>query len=566
MVPHASVGFMRSFVALLCSLLLAALLAGSAGAQQTPSFQAGSDDRSAYEQWFSGLSGEYRSGAEFWAGHRSIPREAHCGGSGDQLAGCLAAQQRLAPIDARRRSEPDYRLGWNSVRAPATALSSSYQPPALELLYHVQHNTYGCLKPQATLVLTNPLEPRRSDPGWVNYIVNDGTCAPITPNSPWRLVRHEGDLALMSYAGTTGRQGTFYLRESDLTTPVAIALPPPAQSAAGLSAGLPAATGALPFTAGGEHAPDASRPSPSQYSPPSRGYINPPNDTSTPQSAQRSDTPRSALIAAPSAPDQTTGSGAGIVLTIFAIIAAIIILVAVLKSRKERARLEAAAARRSKAIGIAFAEIAAKAHLLHVRREQLTQPDFYGTRDYAKWEKEKVTFIETRVIPLLNNTGMADLAHEIMPAINLEVEDAAGRPIAAATRETFSNPEVFSPDMDPIHYEMHCARQLQKAGWVTKATPTTGDQGADVLAERNGLTLVVQCKLYSSNVGNGAVQEAVAARVFHRTDLAVVVSNAAFTKSAKDLAGMSDITLLHHSQLPAYTGRSGPIALVNSGG
>jgi hypothetical protein len=28
--------------------------------------------------------------------------------------GCVAAQQRLAPSDVRRKTEPDYRLGWNS--------------------------------------------------------------------------------------------------------------------------------------------------------------------------------------------------------------------------------------------------------------------------------------------------------------------------------------------------------------------------------------------------------------------------------------------------------------------
>ncbi len=540
---------MRPTLALLYSPMLAALLAGSASAQQTPSFQAGASDRATFEQWFGSLTGDMHNGALYWVTHRSIPKEAHCGGGGDDLQGCLAAQQRLAPIDARRKAEPDYRLGWNSVQAPVTA-PSSYQPPAPETLYHVQNNTYGCQNPRATLALTNPLETRRSDPGWVSYVVNDGTCAPITPNSPWRLIRHEGDLVLMSYAGTTGRPGTFYLRESELAAPVAVVLPPPAYPAGQSINPAPAVIEPSPPVI--DTAPYSGAAPPSQYPAPSNGFTS------------RPDTSRIEPAAALPGAAQTTSGGAGTGLLIFAVIAAIVILIVVLKSRAERARVEAANVRRRKATAIAFGEISGKAHLLHVRREQLTQPDFYGTVDTTRWEKEKVNFIETRVVPLLNETGLGDLTAELMPRIFGEVEAASWRPIPSAMQETFSNPAVFSPDMDPVHYEMHCALQLNKAGWVTKATPRTGDQGADVLAERGGVSLVVQCKLYSSNVGNGAVQEAIAARTYHRTDLAAVVSNAAFTRSARDLAGMSNVTLLHHSQLPAYTGQAGPPQVMNA--
>ena len=552
---------MRPNVALLCSLLLALVLAGHARAQQSASFQAGADDRAAFEQWFSGLSSEYRSGAEYWVAHRSVPRGARCTATGDQLAGCQAAQQRLAPIDARRRAEPDYRLGWNSVQAPLTA-QSSYQPPAPETLYHVQRNTYGCQNSRAALALTNPLEPRRSDPGWVNNVINDGVCASITPNSSWRMIRHEGHLVLMSYAGTTGRPGTFYLRESDLSAPVAIPDTAAGQVSIGSGGSAPAATFAPPAAPSAAPMPSTTANPPSQSSTPSSGYLNPPLDDSSSRTQ-----PAAPIFAgpAPATPVVQTSSGGSYTgWLIFIGIVAIVALIFFLKSSAERARVEAANARRRKATTIAFGEISEKAHLLHVRREQLTQPDFYGTIDTAKWEKEKVNFIQSRVVPLLNDTGMGDLTAEVLPVIFAEVEAAAWRPIAEATRETFSNPEVYSPDMDPIHYEIHCARQLGKAGWTTKATPRTGDQGADVLADRRGVTLVVQCKLYSSNVGNGAVQEAIAARTYHRTDLAAVVSNAAFTKSARELAGMSDVTLLHHSQLPAYTGASGPREVMNA--
>jgi restriction system protein len=68
----------------------------------------------------------------------------------------------------------------------------------------------------------------------------------------------------------------------------------------------------------------------------------------------------------------------------------------------------------------------------------------------------------------------------------------------------------------------------------------------------NGTTLVVQCKLYSSPVGNKAVQEVIAGRAFENADMAAVVSNMAFTKSARVLAQQAGVDLLHHDELPRY--------------
>src|ERR1700730_11505635 len=62
------------------------------------------------------------------------------------------------------------------------------------------------------------------------------------------------------------------------------------------------------------------------------------------------------------------------------------------------------------------------------------------------------------------------------------------------------------------------------------------DQGVDVVAEKNGIRLVLQCKLYSRPVGNKAVQEAAAARAHEAADYGVVVSNNRYTQDAQQLA------------------------------
>jgi hypothetical protein len=86
---------------------------------QSKAYQEGLGDRRSWEQWFAGLSGAFKEGAEYWAGQRSTPRPGSCysaGGQsyGDWTAGCLAAKQFLSLTDLRRKSEADYRAGWNS--------------------------------------------------------------------------------------------------------------------------------------------------------------------------------------------------------------------------------------------------------------------------------------------------------------------------------------------------------------------------------------------------------------------------------------------------------------------
>ncbi|MBV8094802.1 MAG: hypothetical protein JO110_16565, partial [Acetobacteraceae bacterium] len=95
----------------------------TAGAAPPPvdslSFQQGLADRAAWEAWLQSTSGDYRNGAEYWANQRSLSNLGACTGPGglslgNWTSGCLAARRRLAYSDARRKVDPEYRLGWNS--------------------------------------------------------------------------------------------------------------------------------------------------------------------------------------------------------------------------------------------------------------------------------------------------------------------------------------------------------------------------------------------------------------------------------------------------------------------
>lgn len=150
--------------------LIAAVLSGISGvawaqiqtgaeeAQQSPAFEQGAADRQGWEDWFGRLSGDYRSGAEFWAAHRSIQNPGSCYGPagqnlGDRTRGCVAAQQRLATSDVRRKTEPDYWRGWNS---PPSA-SEAVAPPKLEPV--PQPETASSVAPGYIGVVVQPIQP-----------------------------------------------------------------------------------------------------------------------------------------------------------------------------------------------------------------------------------------------------------------------------------------------------------------------------------------------------------------------------------------------------------------------
>jgi hypothetical protein len=99
-------------------------------------------------------------------------------------------------------------------------------------------------------------------------------------------------------------------------------------------------------------------------------------------------------------------------------------------------------------------------------------------------------------------------------------------------------------------FERWVAEGLAGYGWSADVTPGSGDQGIDVIAERNGHRLGLQCKLFSSAIGNKAVQEAHAGKAYYGVDAVGVISNAKFTRSAQDLAISTGVKLLSHQDIP----------------
>jgi restriction system protein len=91
--------------------------------------------------------------------------------------------------------------------------------------------------------------------------------------------------------------------------------------------------------------------------------------------------------------------------------------------------------------------------------------------------------------------------------------------------------------MDGNAFEYWCADLLRQNGFVdVEVTPGSNDQGVDVLAKKDGIKYAVQCKCYSSDLGNTPVQEVNAGKAVYHCHVGVVMTNRYFTKGAQNVA------------------------------
>ena len=100
-----------------------------------------------------------------------------------------------------------------------------------------------------------------------------------------------------------------------------------------------------------------------------------------------------------------------------------------------------------------------------------------------------------------------------------------------------------------ILFENHCMAILKQNGWKVKETPSTGDQGVDLIASIDNLRICIQCKDHKNVIGNKAVQEISAGKIYWKGTHAVLVSKSGFTKSAQKLARANRVNLINDSEL-----------------
>ena len=119
------------------------------------------------------------------------------------------------------------------------------------------------------------------------------------------------------------------------------------------------------------------------------------------------------------------------------------------------------------------------------------------------------------------------------------------------TPKTLSSHSINKVDnMEGHDFEYYCADLLSKNGFSNvMVTQGSGDHGIDIIAEKAEITYAIQCKCYSSSIGNDAVQQAHSGKSLYHKDIAVVLTNQYFTPQAKEEATALGVKLWDRDKL-----------------
>lgn len=135
-----------------------------------------------------------------------------------------------------------------------------------------------------------------------------------------------------------------------------------------------------------------------------------------------------------------------------------------------------------------------------------------------------------------------DVFMELISGDGVKKEDKTDKQIS---------PVVDYDNMTDGHsFEKFCADLLKKNGFENiVVTSGSGDQGIDILCRKEDVKYGIQCKCYSKDIGNKAVQEAYAGAQFYNCHVPVVLTNRDFTPAARSAAEKTNVVLWGRQKL-----------------
>lgn len=143
-----------------------------------------------------------------------------------------------------------------------------------------------------------------------------------------------------------------------------------------------------------------------------------------------------------------------------------------------------------------------------------------------------------------NSPTEKDSKHSATPHHHAAAQPSAPKP--APRSVTMSRIDK----MDGHDFEHFTAELLKKLGYEgVEVTPSSGDQGVDVIAVKDGKKYAIQCKRYGQKLGNKPVQEVHAGKTIYGCSVAVVLTNNYFTEGGKEAARALGVELWDRDKL-----------------
>ena len=161
----------------------------------------------------------------------------------------------------------------------------------------------------------------------------------------------------------------------------------------------------------------------------------------------------------------------------------------------------------------------------------------------------------------------AERAQEEAERIRREAEGVrrvAERPRLEAERARRRKLREYWMSLSGVEFEQELGEVFKQLGYVVQSTPSTGDQGIDLILKKDGKTTIVQCKGYQSPVGPSVARELFGSLVASKADDAILACTGGFTQGVKQFVRGKRINLLSAAELAKmgesiqYASKDGP--------
>lgn len=108
--------------------------------------------------------------------------------------------------------------------------------------------------------------------------------------------------------------------------------------------------------------------------------------------------------------------------------------------------------------------------------------------------------------------------------------------------------------MNGFEFEEYAKIFFTSKGFEVSITQKSGDYGADLIIEKDGIKWAVQAKRYSHKVSPKAIQEVVSSKAYYACEKACVITNSYFTQAAQKLAQANEVILIDRDEWVRFLG------------
>lgn len=169
------------------------------------------------------------------------------------------------------------------------------------------------------------------------------------------------------------------------------------------------------------------------------------------------------------------------------------------------------------------------------RRKRLKRQLLKTNEEIEKLEKEIDELNILKQHAIFESSSLIDVSED-----TTDVSDTTSNIVDASSYLKYGGPdaELLNIDLMEGHdFESWCASLLLKIGFQkADVTPASGDDGVDIIAVKDDIRYAIQCKRYSSDLGNTPIQEVYTGKSIYNCHVGAVMTNQYFTSGGKRAA------------------------------